>query len=1435
FPVDISCKFPMAKSIFPFAYRTHAHGLGKVITSYQYNGSYHEIGKGNPQWPQAFYPVKDLIEVKPGDSLAARCTYDSTSMSHAVGVGSTGNDEMCNFYIMYYTDSSVTDLSGRCYKDALPHLTGKNFPPEVSSPLPPNPDLEEVAKGGHHHSDMNEKETFFPDSQTRDILMPGAKPSTADAYLCTSYRVPEDEFYIYKFEALANAETAHHMLLYGCDGEPSSTDGIWNCPPMCKNGQSVIMFAWAKNAPPTVLPKGVGLRVGSKTSIKTIVLQVHYAKIFADSEPSDHSGLKIYTTFQKPQYVAGIFLLAANWFSVPPGIASFPVDVSCKFSMAKSIFPFAYRTHAHALGKVITGYQNNGTYHEIGKGNPQWPQAFYPVKDLIEVKPGDSLAARCTYDSTSMSHAVGVGSTGNDEMCNFYIMFYTDSSVADPSGRCGFNELPHLTGDYFPSDVSVPLPPNPDLEEVAKGGHHHGGMNENEISYSDSQTRDILMPGAKPSTPDAYLCTTYRVPEDEYYIYKLEALANAETAHHMLLYGCDGEPFSTDNIWNCPPMCKSGQSIIMFAWAKNAPPTVLPKASEPADHSGLRLYTTNQKPQYVAGIFLLASNWFQIPPGKESFPVDVSCKFDMEKSIFPFAYRTHAHGLGKVITGYQHNGTYHEIGKGNPQWPQAFYPVKDVIEVKYGDSLAARCTYQSTSMSKTVKVGSTGNDEMCNFYIMFYTDNSVANPYGECGSDELPRLTGSNFPPDVSVPLPANPDLEEVAKGGHQHAGMSHQEDSAPYKDSETLNILMRGAKPKKPDAYLCTAYPAKDLDSYIYKFEAIADASTAHHMLLYGCDGEAYSTDPIWNCPAMCKRGRPIILFAWAKNAPPTVLPKNVGLRFGSRTFIKTLVLQVHYARVFTDDEPEDHSGLRIYVTHTKLPFVAGIFFLGSSDFMVPSGKPSYTVDVGCRFLKEKSIFPFAYRTHAHALGRVISGYQYNNTYHEIGKGNPQWPQTFYPAKDKIEVKPGDYLLARCTYDSTSMTHSVNVGSTGNDEMCNFYIMFYTDSSVRDPYGECLRNTVPGLTGDNFPADVSVPLPPNPELEDEAKGIHHQHHGGMTGSEDDDEPSFSDSQHLDLLMTGAKPEKLEEYMCTSYPIADDEAYIYKVEALADKTAVHHTMIYGCDGEAISKEMWRCTELCKDKKIPIVLFAWTSTTSDPTLVLPKGIGLKIGSKTNIKTLVLQVHYNKIFSVFEEGDHSGFRIHLTHQKQPYSAGVFSMIRVSFDIPPRQPAYYVDVSCRMNLTKTIYPFAFMTHSHELGQVISGYQYNGSFFEIGRGNPHWPQQYYPVKKKIVIQPGDYMAARCTYNTMLLDHSTKSGSTSAGEMCNFFILFYTDSSVVNPFTSCIEDKEPTVTGKNFPLSGSMPLPPNPENNDLGHKTILWESGPLQGTFDLK
>ena len=66
------------------------------------------------------------------------------------------------------------------------------------------------------------------------------------------------------------------------------------------------------------------------------------------------------------------------------------------------------RTHAHSLGSVISGYafnEKSNEYRQIAKGSPQWPQAFYPMKQLQTVKPGEYLAARCTYNSTTRDKA----------------------------------------------------------------------------------------------------------------------------------------------------------------------------------------------------------------------------------------------------------------------------------------------------------------------------------------------------------------------------------------------------------------------------------------------------------------------------------------------------------------------------------------------------------------------------------------------------------------------------------------------------------------------------------------------------------------------------------------------------------------------------------------------------------------------------------------------------------------------------------------------------------------------------------------------------------------------------------------------------------------------------------------------------------------------
>ncbi len=53
-----------------------------------------------------------------------------------------------------------------------------------------------------------------------------------------------------------------------------------------------------------------------------------------------------------PYYIAGIYLLGSGR-TVRPGSDDVRVDSACKFLGSKSIHPFAFRTHAHSLGKDV--------------------------------------------------------------------------------------------------------------------------------------------------------------------------------------------------------------------------------------------------------------------------------------------------------------------------------------------------------------------------------------------------------------------------------------------------------------------------------------------------------------------------------------------------------------------------------------------------------------------------------------------------------------------------------------------------------------------------------------------------------------------------------------------------------------------------------------------------------------------------------------------------------------------------------------------------------------------------------------------------------------------------------------------------------------------------------------------------------------------------
>ncbi|KAM9735351.1 peptidyl-glycine alpha-amidating monooxygenase B isoform 2-T2 [Menidia menidia] len=296
-----------------------------------------------------------------------------------------------------------------------------------------------------------------------DIRMPAVVPTGSDTYLCMAFPVPTSrDAYVVDFIPHARMDTVHHMLLFGCQ-TPFSTRSFWDCggaQGTCKDEAS-IMYAWARNAPPTKLPKDVGFRVGRNSGMSYFVLQIHYGDISAFKDlHRDCSGVSLRMTSKPQPFIAGIYLLMSVDTVILPGKRVTNADVACDYS-SYPIYPFAFRTHTHRLGKVVSGYRiRNGKWSLIGRQSPQLPQAFYPSKEELDVQYGDTIAARCVFTGEGRTSKTYIGGTSDDEMCNFYMMYYMDSKHAIPYMSCmetGSKELFR----HIPAEANVPIPVSP--------------------------------------------------------------------------------------------------------------------------------------------------------------------------------------------------------------------------------------------------------------------------------------------------------------------------------------------------------------------------------------------------------------------------------------------------------------------------------------------------------------------------------------------------------------------------------------------------------------------------------------------------------------------------------------------------------------------------------------------------------------------------------------------------------------------------------------------------------------------------------------------------------------------------------------------------------------------------------------------------------------
>ena len=116
--------------------------------------------------------------------------------------------------------------------------------------------------------------------------MNGSKTYRNDEYLATLITIKPimgpGTYYVSKIAALSD-EKVHHIIINGCKNEPSGPTDVRDTTSIsCKNQK--ILYAWALDADPLVLPRGAAIQLGGNSNVNSIKIEAHYKDAFKGTD-----------------------------------------------------------------------------------------------------------------------------------------------------------------------------------------------------------------------------------------------------------------------------------------------------------------------------------------------------------------------------------------------------------------------------------------------------------------------------------------------------------------------------------------------------------------------------------------------------------------------------------------------------------------------------------------------------------------------------------------------------------------------------------------------------------------------------------------------------------------------------------------------------------------------------------------------------------------------------------------------------------------------------------------------------------------------------------------------------------------------------------------------------------------------------------------------
>lgn len=252
----------------------------------------------------------------------------------------------------------------------------------------------------------------------------------------------------------------------------------------------------------------------------------------------------------------------------------------------------------------------------------------------------------------------------------------------------------------------------------------------------------------------------------------------------------------------------------------------------------------------------------------------------------------------------------------------------------------------------------------------------------------------------------------------------------------------------------------------HVVEFSPSVVSSHVTHAKLFSVP---YDTQSLGTFACLDALDDAVPIYTWSVGQGSFILPAEVGLRVGSDSTIRYVVLQLRYSNPSLATDLTDSSGVVVKMTTTLRAYDAGVLGVGVGPTTISLAPLKSEVEIAGQCSSDKTsvlseslnVFSIAHDTRKYGEVAWLEQWTYSALTQEVTFNNiigQSYAQTAYDpviasSTSSAVIAPGDLLIAHCIYDTQSSNTTVSGGPGAFEEHCWSWLWYYPKTDALKCY----------------------------------------------------------------------------------------------------------------------------------------------------------------------------------------------------------------------------------------------------------------------------------------------------------------------------------------------------------------------------------------------